>query len=356
MFKVILVSVFFLHAAIANDKGNGGDAIVCGPHKNDRSRIVKLADVHEAYANRELISTEFWDETFSEEKALQEMIEEMRQSPHLYAGVEAALKTIRFEFVETLEELDDDNIKEMSSIPVLTMDLKIDRWACRKQQLAIQNRATGVVRVNSSLYVKLNPVERAFLRVHEALIYLTGDTNRTRGLVHWLFERPGFSLNYQNLAQLKLEKIQLGRDEHARRIVGAFAKSFSSRRGGSLPLDRVITSLNSAFDMKHFLDQMEVKLSPTVEILGSHFNFGSQVQISVHFAFARNLINGGLCLDAKGNSLYPVDQDVYAELGFVIKESKIFTNKDELASTPERFILRASRRLCSQIVVRGLLK
>ena len=149
----------------------GGDAIVC---KNQ----TYLADTFEIFHKNSVFMSGNQAKFFVLNQLRKEKVQEIFLTALSKNDIELAREirhildnVLEFHFTtKPLEELDDDNIH----IPGITLKLR-----CKKRQLAVQDRSTGNVLVNSLLYNSLSPVEQATLEIHEAFIFSFGPTHDT---------------------------------------------------------------------------------------------------------------------------------------------------------------------------------
>jgi hypothetical protein len=175
--------------ASGNESSGGGDVILCGkgPLGWFFSGKTFLADTF-ALALQGAIPSE--SNLESEDVYLQTALATLKsRDPEVGAKIEARLKTLRFRPVQSLPELDDDNID------VAGLD-KMSGMYCKKRQLAIQNFVTGEVKYNDNYYHALSAPERALFKLHEAYIgerQRTGDTTLIRKSVEGVAQDGSFA-------------------------------------------------------------------------------------------------------------------------------------------------------------------
>ncbi len=168
-FIILLAGFFPMNLAFARggeNSGGGGDSIVCATLNGEK---VFLADTFELFYDKNFPSLDLNPEVI--EQYFIHYLED--QNPNLKSKLFRALQSLTFKPVKNVKEFDDDFI---TGVP--------DN--CHKKQLAFQSIEQKTVYYNISLYFKLSLVERALLRVHEALIQLRshpGNTTPIRNLV-----------------------------------------------------------------------------------------------------------------------------------------------------------------------------
>lgn len=158
----------------------GGDAIVC--KKPFQKETVHLADTFNMQNSKrkELFGNDLNWSTLP--RAMDAALNELY--PELSKKVSNVKLT--WEYVNSpLPELDDDGIV-----------LRGREFAgCREQQLAIQNKSTGVVKVYKPLWLRLSDVDRAYLVMHEKFINISQnykDTSPIREKILKVAESPHF--------------------------------------------------------------------------------------------------------------------------------------------------------------------
>lgn len=171
------------------DGSGGGDVIKCGSGFMGhffKTRVF-LADTF-TLTTQDLIPTLF--EIVDEEVYLQTAMTTLKHhDPIVAEKIESRLKSLKFIAVESVPELNDDNIN------VSEME-KLSDMHCEKKQLAVQNLSTSEVRYNHSLFLQLSFVERALFKIHEAYIAeraKTGDTTLIRKSIAGIAEEGSFA-------------------------------------------------------------------------------------------------------------------------------------------------------------------
>lgn len=171
------------------DGSGGGDVIKCGSGFMGHffKNRVFLADTF-ALTIQDLIPT--LPEIVDEEVYLKTALTTLKHhDPVVSEKIESRLKSLKFTAVESVPELDDDNI-DIAELK------KLSDMHCEKKQLAVQNLSTGEVRYNQSLFLQLSFVERALFKIHEAYIAeraKTGDTTLIRKSIAGIAEEGGFA-------------------------------------------------------------------------------------------------------------------------------------------------------------------
>lgn len=160
----ILISFVGAQPAMAGgDVSGGGDSFVCNrPLHEGLKNLNFSAYVYLADTAPVLKDSSDWDRYIRMNRSdllaiALTAIEE--QDRDLSVRIRKVLPSLSWTFVSSLEELEDDDIAEIPA-------------HCRKQQLAIQDIATGRIRVNSRLFHRLSHLEQALLQIHEAYIHL----------------------------------------------------------------------------------------------------------------------------------------------------------------------------------------
>ena len=214
-----LFTVFLAPVAFAGgDNSGGGDAIICYegiPYLTGRR--VYLADTFDLVRSGKLQQLA----RLNLEQLTEAVFDHLdTQQTGLGAAVRESRKNLKFEYVDKVPELDDD-------------DIKISGIRCSKQQLAVQHIPSGLVRVNKNLHGELSPLEKVLFEIHEAYIRIKNDpkgTNEVRPEVRGILDSSSFA---DVLAQYR-KQIEPPRKEESNEwkilqngVVNSYAFSFS---------------------------------------------------------------------------------------------------------------------------------
>jgi len=146
-----------------SENGGGDVSFVCnkplykGFRDFDFSDYVYLADTAALLRN-----THDWDAYtwVNSDDLLRVALTAIREeSPRLAEELSAAISNFKWQEVGHLDRLYDDKIRTVPE-------------GCKIEQLAIQDRTTGIIRVNKSLHHRLSSLEVAFLKLHEGYVNL----------------------------------------------------------------------------------------------------------------------------------------------------------------------------------------
>ena len=97
-----------------------------------------------------------------------------RVNPRYSKLLEAALARLKFVFIDTVPEFEDDFLRLPKN--------------CKKFQLALQNKSDGTVFVNREFFQLLSPAQKGLLKLHEGMISLmkeSGDTSSLRSFISY---------------------------------------------------------------------------------------------------------------------------------------------------------------------------